>query len=349
MKRKVAVAGLGAATRSIHLPALAKLPDVEVVAGCDPAARAERLPFPVFPDAGEMLARVRPEILVVATPPATHFEVGKLGLEAGCHVFCEKPFAESLEEADALVALAERCGRHVVVNNQYRFMNIHDAAKRHVGAPGFGELLFVSMEQTFRVTETTEAGWRGKDPRRTCKEFGIHALDLCRFFFGSEPTSISARMDRGPDGAGPDMLDLMQLEFPGGRIAHVLLDRLCKGAHRYLDVRLDGSEGCIETSIGGRAELGVGIKGGARRPFLSAELSLGGRAHLLQGDRVRRIASDPLDLFASATRKLFRAMLDALDAGRVPPCAGADNRRTLALMLAAYESDRLRAPVALAP
>jgi len=85
------------------------------------------------------------------------------------------------------------------------------------------------------------------------------------------------------------------------------LDRLCRGPHRYLTVRLDGSAGYVETRLGGGLEVRGGIRGGTRRPFLNLELSLGGRARLFHGERFRKIASDPLDVFAHATRRLMQA------------------------------------------
>ena len=100
----------------------------------------------------------------------------------------------TLEEADRACALARERGRAPVVNNQYRFMDIHRQAQARIGRPEFGELLFVTIEQSFFTTKATEAGWRGQDPRRTWKEFGTHVLDLCRFFFGEEPRAVTARM-----------------------------------------------------------------------------------------------------------------------------------------------------------
>ena len=337
--RKIALAGLGAAARSIHLPAYRRIAGLEVVGGCDPAATSG-WPFPTFATAEEMLETTRPDLLAVLAPPAAHGALVRLGLEAGCHVLCEKPFTPTLEEAHALVELAAARGRRIVVNQQYRFMNVHRAARDLIRAPELGELLFLRAEQTFHRDDATEAGWRGQDPQRTCKEFGIHVLDLCRFFFDEEPRSLHARMPK-PDGTGQaDHLDLIDLEFSGGRVAHIVLDRLCRGRHRYLNLRLDGSAGCVETRLGGGLEIGAGIRGGTRRPFLGFDLSLGGRARLYHGERFRKIAADPLDLFAHATRRLVEAFLDALDRDAVPPCDAGDNVRSLALMLAAYESDR---------
>lgn len=347
MKRRLAIAGLGAAAHHIHLPAYAKVEGLEVVGGFDPAAPATKPAFPLYASIAEMIDRAKPDILAVVTPPATHHAIARQGLEAGCHVFCEKPFMATLEEADEIVELARAKGRQVVVNNQYRFMAIHARAREAIGTPGFGELVFVNASQTFHDAGASLADWRGRDARRTCHEFGIHVLDLCRFFFGAEPLSIDARMPRGANPGGPDHLDLIRLEFPGDRVAQVTLDRVSRGPHRYLEMRLDGTEGCIESRIGGNIAFSAGIRGGTRRPFAELDVTLGGSAILYRDGKGRRIASDPLDLFANATAGLLRAFLDALDRGTTPPCHGADNRHTLALVEAAYESADRRSPVPL--
>jgi len=336
--RTIAMVGLGAAARHIHLPAYKKIPDLRIVGGADPLAQSGQFPFPIFRNLDEMLAATTPDIVAIVTPPDTHAPLAIKALRAGAHVFCEKPFAPTIEEARTVIDAAHRTRRWVVVNNQYRFMRGHAAAKGTIGSPEFGDLRFLAAEQTFFVTPETEAGWRGSDSRRTCKEFGTHVLDLCRFFFDEDPRRIYARMPRAGDDGGPDYLNLILLEFSRDRVAHVTLDRLSRGRHRYLDMRLDGSAGCIETHLGGGIELGAGVRGGSRRPFVHADFSMGGWARLYHGEKYRKLAADPLDLFAEATCQLTRAFLRALDDGATPPSHAADNLRTLALMLAAYES-----------
>ena len=114
---------------------------VEVVGGFDPlfgpGAKEAEVPFPLFSSQQEMIEKTRPDILTVATPAASHFELTRAGLLAGWHVFCEKPFMSTMEEADEIVALSKQVGKRVVVNNQYRFMNIHQAAKNSFWQPGF--------------------------------------------------------------------------------------------------------------------------------------------------------------------------------------------------------------------
>ncbi len=344
---RIAIAGLGRAAREIHIPALSKLSRLKIVGGADPVPPNADFGFALFSDVATMLRETEPDIVAVLTPPATHFELTRASLQAGAHVLCEKPFMPTMAEADAIVALARERSRHVVVNQQFRYMNIHRRARELIGTAEFGQLQFASIGQTFFVSPATETGWRGAEARRTGQEFGIHALDLCRYFFGEDPVTLRCRMPRGSHPTGPDYLNLMELEFSGDRVASVVLDRLCRGHHRYLDIRLDGTAGCIETHIGGNLEFGFGVRGGTRRPFLNVDATLGGRADLWHGERSLRIASDPIDLMAHATRGLVRAFLDALDSGAMPPCNADDNRRSLALMLAAYRSHDSGGPVTL--
>lgn len=338
MGRTIALAGLGSAGRTIHLPAFARVAGLSVVAGCDPAARAGDFPFPVHATLEAMLERSRPDILAIATPPALHFAQARAGLEAGCHVFCEKPFTATLAEADELARLARSRGRWLVVNQEFRYMRVHQALRRAVGTPEFGELVFVSAFQSYPRHAAMEAGWRGEGDQRTCREFGIHVLDLCRYLFGAEPVRVHARMPRGGAG-GPDHLDLLTLDFPGDRSAHVTLDRMARGPHRYLDLRADGTAGTIETSLGGRLAVSAGVNAQTRRPFVDVDLARGGRARLYRGEAFRTLATEPSGIFAHATAALLTEFLAALDAGREPPCHALDARRSMALVQAAYDSD----------
>ena len=335
---KIALIGLGSAARKIHIPAIRMVKRLQLVGGCDPAVRPEGFGFAVHAGVEAMIDACRPDIAIIATPTASHFELTAQVISKGVHVLCEKPFTSTVAEAGELIRLARMAGVRIAVNNEFRFMACHQAAKAAIGSLAFGQLTFVSMQQTFRTSEQTEAGWRGSDPERTNKEFGTHVFDLCRYFFGEEPLHLRALMPRPGAPNGPDLLNLIDLEFSGERFARITLDRLTRGRHRYLDIRLDGTRANVETELGGHAAFGAGVHPATRRPYFDFDVSLGGRAFLCTDETRRKIAADPLALFPSATARLLEAYVDALEQGSEPPCSGADNIRTLALMRAAYES-----------
>ena len=332
-KVRVAIAGFGAAARTIHIPALKKIPYAEVVGVYD--ERQEPSEFPNFATLESLLA-TRPDVVVIATPPSSHLPIALAAFEGGAHVFCEKPLASSVDEADIMAAAAEKAGRQVSVNSEFPFMAMHLAAAKEIGSERFGRLLFVEAHQTFVVTEDTEAGWRGADPQRTFKEFGTHVIDLCKAFFGERPTAMGARMPRPFADSGPDYLNLVRLEFSGNRVAQITLDRLTKGRHRYLDLRLVGERGTIETSLGGSAEVRVGLRPKGRSPFAELNMHLGGVARLFHGEQSTTLAKAPLDLYPDATARLYRKFFEAIANGTEAPNSIAEARDTLDLIYRAY-------------
>ena len=340
----VSVIGLGAVFRNIHLPAYKSLGGrVRLLSGCDPdpAAREyarRRWGLQVFKTPREMLDATRPDIVVVCTPPWLHHEHVLLALENGCHVFCEKPLAEDLDEADEMIRASDAARRMVVVNSQFPCMKIHSAAKRMIGAPGFGQLLYLHAWQTMRTDDHTEAGWRGQIARRLCFEFGIHVFELVRYFFDAEPIRLHAHMPNPLGRAACDTINVISLEFPDGRAASIILDRASRGPDRYLDMRLDGEAAAIHTSIGGKVRLAAGIRTRERRPYVDWRFVKGGEAVLQDGGHETVIATDGMNPFASATAQHFSDFLDALATGGRVRASIRDNRKSLALVMAAYDS-----------
>jgi predicted dehydrogenase len=352
---RLAVAGLGAVTREIHIPAYTKLREkIALVGGCDPQPgarttfRGQHPSIPVFEDFDEMLRATDPEIMAICTPPFLHHAQCLAALKHGCHVFCEKPMVETLAEADEIIASANAAARTVVVNSQFPFMKIHTAAKAYLGKPDFGRLLFLHASQTFRPTPSTEASWRGEMARRLGFEFGVHVFELIRFFFEEDPVRILAHMPNPTKGKA-DVLNIVSLEFSGGRAATILLDRLCKGPEHYLDLRLDGEFGAISTSIGGELGIEAGLHTRARRPYFAFRFVKGGKAVWQDGNRSRILAKDEINPFAYATAVHLGNFIDALAQNKTPAGTALDHRKTLALIFAAYDSAAMGASVELAP
>ncbi len=294
-----------------------------------------------------LIDKTKPDIVSVCTPPALHLEHSTLAMNAGCHIFCEKPLAENLEQADEIIETSEKTGRLVVVNNQFPCMKIHSAAKRLAGSPEFGRLLYLHAWQTFLPTEATEVGWRGKLQRRVCFEFGIHVFELMRFFFDDTPVRLLAHMPVPQAKAKSDAINVVCVEFSDGRAASMILNRLSKGPERYLDMRLDGEFASIHTSIGGRIEIEAGVHTRNRQPFLEWRFAKGGQAVLQVGNRSRVIARDPVNPFAAATAVHLGNFVNALQSASIAPGDARDNRNTLAMVAAAYDSARLGRAVAM--
>ncbi len=350
---RVAIIGLGAVTRNIHLGAYRSLGvKVKVVAGCDIDDKARALVgkkwhIPeLYADPREMIEKTKPDIVSICTPPFMHHELILMALGYGCHVFCEKPLAENLADIDDIIRASEEARRLVVVNSQFPYMNIHSGAKGLIGSPEFGRLVFLHAWQTFRPTEATEAGWRKDMKRRLCFEFGVHVFELIRYFFDDNPPRVFAHMpSSGAGGGQSEVVNVVYLEFSDGRGASIVLDRLSKGPERYLDMRLDGESAAIHTSIGGEVRFEAGIHTSNRTPFIGFSFVKGGQAVLQDGNSEKVIAKDRLNPMSTATAVHFNNFIDAIGNGSTPPGTAKDNRKTMELVFAAYDSAEKGRPV----
>jgi predicted dehydrogenase len=74
-----------------------------------------------FGDLGELVEKARPRVVHITTPPQSHFELGMLALDAGCHVLVEKPFTVTAEEAKALIRHAEERDLKITVDHDEQF------------------------------------------------------------------------------------------------------------------------------------------------------------------------------------------------------------------------------------
>jgi predicted dehydrogenase len=121
-KTRVAIVGCGMVADQ-HADQLRYLPNCELVAACDTdelMARqlADRFRIPaVFTDAAEMLHSGSVDAVHITTPAQSHFALGRLCLEAGCHVYIEKPFTVNAAETDELLKLAQDAGRRITAGH----------------------------------------------------------------------------------------------------------------------------------------------------------------------------------------------------------------------------------------
>lgn len=123
---KIAIVGCGKIADA-HATEIQKIPDCEIVAVCDTEelmARQLYDRFPVkqyFDDLGKLLNEIHPDVVHITTPPQTHFKIGMQCLEAGCHLYVEKPFTLNTSEAEKLITLANETGRKITVGHDAQF------------------------------------------------------------------------------------------------------------------------------------------------------------------------------------------------------------------------------------
>ena len=149
------------------------------------------------------------------------------------------------------LAAAALAGRSVVVNHQYREKPIFKAITDAVHAQEYGRLAFCQLWQLMNQAPWEEpTPWRAQMANRTLLEGGVHLVDLMISFFGELPEAVTAVHSAGYHGDGhADPVQVVALEFPGGRLGQITIDRLCKGGTRYLEVRADCERASLRAAV----------------------------------------------------------------------------------------------------
>jgi predicted dehydrogenase/nucleoside-diphosphate-sugar epimerase len=138
-----------------HVRAIGKLPGLaRVTALVDPSATALEAMKMIAPDAATfptveaMLAAERPDVVHIVTPPATHRDLARQVLDAGCHVYVEKPFVETVAEAEEILARAKERGLKVAAGHQLLFETPGRIALDLL--PALGKIVHVESYFSFR-------------------------------------------------------------------------------------------------------------------------------------------------------------------------------------------------------
>ena len=193
---RVLVAGCGNMGAS-HARAYHKMPEFEVVGlvSRGPKSRGaiskELGGLPEFADYHEALSATRPNVVSINTYPETHAEYARAAIEAGCHVFCEKPLAETVAEAQSIVDAARAKKRKLVIGY---ILRVHPAWQKFIDlARGLGKPLVMRMnlnQQSHGVGwETHRNLMKSMSPIVDC---GVHYVDVMCQMTGAKPVRVSA-------------------------------------------------------------------------------------------------------------------------------------------------------------
>jgi predicted dehydrogenase len=187
------VTGVGANIWGQHLAGIEAV-NGEIVGVADLNAeivqqRADELDCPFFLDAETMLAQTRPDVSVIITPHPCHAEQTIASLEAGAHVLVEKPIAAQVQEADAMVAAAQRTGRLLAVNFQQRLRPEVIAARALIASGQLGQIQNADIKMTWTRTaiyyrsSTWRGTWNGEGGGVLLNQ-APHELDLLCYLLG---------------------------------------------------------------------------------------------------------------------------------------------------------------------
>jgi len=193
-KLRIAIVGAGMIANAGHIPAWMNLQDdVDVVGVYNhhlerAAHTAQRHGIPnAYDDWPRMLAELRPDIVSICTPNASHKTFAIDALQAGAHVLCEKPVATSYADALAMFDAAQSANRILFVGQIGRFASGSIAAKEIAESGQLGEIYYAETSALRRRGVPTWGRFHMRDYSGggALYDIGVHSLDLLLWLMGN--------------------------------------------------------------------------------------------------------------------------------------------------------------------
>ncbi|MFN7003210.1 MAG: Gfo/Idh/MocA family protein [Roseinatronobacter sp.] len=225
---------------------------------------------------GERGRTDRVDLVTVATPNATHFEITKAFLEAGFHVLCEKPMTMTVDEGEEIVKVARASGRICAVNYCYSAYPMVREMRAMVRAGQLGRIrLVVANFSHGHHGDATDADnprvrWR-YDPAMAgvsgqFADCGIHALHMAGFIAGDHVETLSA--DFASTIASRVLEDdaMVNFRMAGGTVGRLWTSSVAIGRQHGFDIQVFGETGGMRwaseqpnqvyfTPVGGRTQI----------------------------------------------------------------------------------------------
>jgi predicted dehydrogenase len=252
-------------------------PEMTVVAGRDAAKvadAAERLGWQgVETDWRRVIGRDDVDLVDVCTPGDTHAEIAIAALEAGKHVLCEKPLANTVAEAEAMTEAAARAaerGVRSMVGFTYRRVPAVVLARNLVAAGRLGDLRHVRAQylQDWIADPLAPMSWRlekDKAGSGALGDTGAHIIDLTQYITGQSITGVSALLETfvkerplpaatgtlggiAGEGTGTVTVDDAAVflgRFTGGALATFEATRFALGRKNGIRIEINGSAGSL--------------------------------------------------------------------------------------------------------
>lgn len=199
----IGLLGYGLAGSTFHAPLIRTVPSLRLAAVMT-SRRAEvtrDVPGAVVVDsADEIFADPAIELVVVATPNATHFELARQALLAGKHVVIDKPMTTSSADADALIVLAARGGRLLSVYQNRRWDNDFLTLRKLIDGGRLG-IVYAYESHFDRFRPAIKPGWHEvpQPGSGVLFDLGSHLIDQTLVLFGMPETVTADVLAQRPD------------------------------------------------------------------------------------------------------------------------------------------------------
>ena len=340
---RVAIIGYGLSGRFFHAPLIAATDGLEVacVVTSDPSRRAEvAADHPgaeVFASVQELWSAALPELVVVASPNATHVTVALEAIERAIPVVVDKPLAVTADRARELVSRARDAGVLLTVFQNRRWDSDQLTLRRLIAEDALGSIVrFESRFERWRP-DLDRAKWRENvAPEQgggVLLDLGSHLVDQALTLFGPVVQVYAEVASRRGAAADDDVF--IALRHSGGTLSHLHASAVTPSVGPRL--RVQGTTAGFVVSALDPQE--AALRSGARPDTFANwgkpdEYELG---RLVAGERSVPVPSEPGDW-----PRFYALLRDALAGGGPPPVDPFDAVETLRVLDAARESARAR-------
>lgn len=336
---RVLVVGLGNMGRS-HALAYHANPAFEIVGLVNRSAvdlPPELQRYPLSHDYAEALARLKPDLVCVATYSDSHAEYAVAALEAGAHVFVEKPLATTVADAARVVQTAERLGRKLVVGYILRHHPSWQrliAEARDLGGP-YVFRLNLNQQSSGPTWEVHKALMQTTPPIVDC---GVHYVDVMCQITDAAPTEVRGMGLRLSNEIAPDMYNY-------GHFQVLFADGSCGWYEAGWGPMMSDTAFFVKDVVSPRGAVSIRMAQGARSDDIDTHTKTATlRVHRVGApDQDLDMTDEPghQELCNREQAFVARAIADNFDLSRHMT----DAVRSLAICLAADESVRSGLPV----
>lgn len=198
-KLKIAIIGCGGINKAAHYPGYELIDNAEIVACCDilpdrveEYAKERNIPF-YCTDYKEILKLDYVDAVDICTPNYLHSIIAVDALNAGKHVFCEKPDAVSVEETEKMKAAAEKNGKVLMVMRNNRWRATAQFLKQYIESGKMGDVYAARCGWVRRRGIPGRGGWfttKAQSGGGPLIDLGVHMIDLTMYLMGN-PTPVS--------------------------------------------------------------------------------------------------------------------------------------------------------------
>lgn len=203
---KVAIVGCGRIADS-HAAQIQRIKGSKIVGVCDREPLMARQLFERFPVGGyfgdlqQLLQEARPDVVHITTSPESHFDIAKTCLEAGCHVYVEKPFTLNAGDARRIIEIAIRNGRKITAGHDDQFSHAARRMRSLVQSGYLGSApLHMESYYGYEIAKTGYAAailadkrhWVRRLPGKLLQNIISHGIARIAEFFTTESPTVIA-------------------------------------------------------------------------------------------------------------------------------------------------------------